>query len=49
MDERWYAPIELAFAFGVPLAWCFRELWLLRRHRLKREAERKNERAEQVS
>ena len=49
MDERWYGPIELAFAFGVPLAGCFRELWLVRRHRLKREAERKNERAEQVS
>jgi hypothetical protein len=40
MDERWYGPIELAFAFGVPLAWCFRELWLLRKLRLKREAER---------
>jgi hypothetical protein len=43
MDEGWYGPIELAFAFGLPLAWCFRELWLLRKHRLKREAARKRD------
>ena len=49
MHERWYGPIELAFAFGVPLAWCFRELWLLRKHRLKQQAEQRKAESESVT
>jgi hypothetical protein len=45
-DGRWLSLIELTFTFGVVLLWAFRELWLLRRDRRRREAEKNRQRGE---